>query len=314
MSSYLITGGTGLVGRALIAELLKSDNQVTVLTRSAKKASTRVLPSVLLVEKLSQIPSSTAFDYVVNLAGEPIADKRWSRAQKDKLWASRVDLTRELVDWIKQHQPLPKALISGSAVGWYGDGKDQLLTEESVAHPEYTHSLCQAWESEALQLSHTGVRVCVIRTGLIIHPTGGFLQKLLPSFKFFLGAKLGTGQQYMSWIHIEDMINALLFLMTEHEQGTTKQPLQGVYNLCSPTPVTNSEFTNLVATQLKRPSVLVVPKLCLRLLLGEMARILTTGQRVTPLRLSKAGFTFHYPTLKKALRHTLANSQSQKLS
>ena len=306
MTEYLITGGTGLIGSALIARLVNANHLVTVLTRNSKSAATALPREVQLVENLVQIPQQKHFDYVVNLAGEPIADSRWSKKQKKKLWASRVTLTHDLVHWIKQRPLLPKALISGSAIGWYGDGKDKVLNEQSAANPEYTHSLCQAWEAEALQLSDTSVRVCIIRTGLVIHPSGGFLQKLLPAFKLGLGARLGCGTQYMSWIHIDDMVSALLFLIDDNKpQITADPPLRGIFNLSSPTPVTNTEFTKTLAAQLQRPNFLVVPNFVLKLMLGEMSRLLITGQRLEPQRLCKAGFNFHYPRLKEALSNAL---------
>ena len=306
MTEYLITGGTGLIGSALIARLVNANHLVTVLTRNSKSAATALPREVQLVENLAQIPQQKHFDYVVNLAGEPIADSRWSKKQKKKLWASRVTLTHDLVHWIKQRPLLPKALISGSAIGWYGDGKDKVLNEQSAANPEYTHSLCQAWEAEALQLSDTSVRVCIIRTGLVIHTSGGFLQKLLPAFKLGLGARLGCGTQYMSWIHIDDMVSALLFLIDDNKpQITADPPLRGIFNLSSPTPVTNTEFTKTLAAQLQRPNFLVVPNFVLKLMLGEMSRLLITGQRLEPQRLCKAGFNFHYPRLKEALSNAL---------
>ena len=239
MSSYLITGGTGLIGTALITQLLNRQHKVIVLTRSISKHLGNIANGVHLVEKLSQISDSDTIDYVINLAGESIAEHRWSNAQKKKLWVSRVDLTHDLITWIQRRKQSPKALISGSAIGWYGDGKAHILTEKSKAHLEYTHRLCEAWESQALKLSNSNVRVCVVRTGLVIHPTGGFLAKLLPSFKLGLGARLGCGAQYMSWIHIEDMINALLFLIDDDTpQLRNDKPLEGVFNLSSPAPVT----------------------------------------------------------------------------
>jgi len=307
MSSYLITGGTGLIGTALITQLLKSQHKVIVMTRSIDEHQGNIANGVHLVEKLSQISDSDTIDYVINLAGEPIAEHHWSNAQKKKLWVSRVDLTHNLISWIQRRKQFPKAIISGSAIGWYGDGKARILTETSKAHLEYTHILCEAWESQALKLSNSNVRVCIVRTGLVIHPTGGFLPKLLPSFKLGLGARLGCGTQYMSWIHIEDMINALLFLIDDSTpQLSDDKPLEGVFNLSSPTPVTNTEFTKTLAHLLHRPRFLIVPNFCLQLMLGEMSRLVTTGQRIEPQKLIRAGFKFKYPSLKEALSEVLS--------
>jgi len=310
MSSYLITGGTGLIGTALITQLLNRQHKVIVLTRSISKHSSNIANGVHLVEKLNQIPDTQTIDFVINLAGEPIADNRWSNAQKKKLWVSRVDLTHNLISWIRRRKQSPKALISGSAIGWYGNGKAQILTETSKAHLEYTHRLCQAWENEALKLSDSNVRVCIVRTGLVIHPAGGFLAKLLPSFKLGLGAMLGPGTQYMSWIHIEDMINALLFLIDNTPNQDYDEVLEGVFNLSSPAPVTNAEFTKTLADLLQRPRFLIVPSFCLQLMLGEMSRLLTTGQRIEPQKLIRAGFKFKYSSLKEALREVLSLQRS----
>jgi len=311
MSSYLITGGTGLIGTALITQLLNTQHKVIVLTRSINKHRGNIANGVHLIEKLSHIPESDTVDYVINLAGEPIIEHRWSNAQKTKLWVSRVELTHNLISWIQRRKQSPKALISGSAIGWYGDGKAQVLTETSKAHLEYTHSLCAAWESAALKLSNSNVRVCIVRTGLVIHPTGGFLPKLLPSFKLGLGARLGCGTQYMSWIHIEDMINALLFLIADKKpQLDNDKVLEGVFNLSSPAPVTNAEFTKTLADLLQRPSFLIVPSFCLQLILGEMSRLLTTGQRIEPQKLIRAGFKFKYLSLKEALSEVLSLQRS----
>ena len=307
MAYYLVTGGTGLIGQALITELLSNDNQVTVLTRDKNKVrdlwkdhlkNNTVTP----VSKLEEISSDSRVDYVVNLAGEPIADKRWSSAQKQRIWQSRVDLTQSLVDWMKQLQTLPKVLVSGSAVGWYGDGGDEILSERSEASDEFTHQLCDAWEKVAHDIAKSGVRVCTIRTGLVIAAHGGFLAKMKLPFQFGLGARLGNGKQYMPWIHIDDMVRAILFLLAGEKE---RNPLSGSFNLTSPNPVTNSEFTRLLAAQLNRPSFLVAPAPVLKLMLGEMSRLLLTGQRAIPERLTEAGFEFRFSLLDKALEDVL---------
>ena len=306
MASYLITGGSGLIGSALIERLLADANQIIVLTRNPPQASKKLPDGITLIQQLQQLSVDCPIDYVINLAGEPIADKRWSKTQKQKIWRSRITLTTELVAWLKLQKNLPKALISGSAVGWYGDGQDHILTEHSSAKSEYTHTLCQAWESAASELTDFGVRVCIVRTGLVVSDRGGFLAKLLLPFKFGLGARLGDGGQYMSWIHIEDMLRALIFLIDDHQAIDTGQIRPtGTYNLTSPNPVTNQAFTKTLARQLGRPAFLIAPTLVLRLLLGEMARLLITGQRVKPQKLLAEGFSFHYPTLDLALINVL---------
>ncbi|EPJ45016.1 MAG: hypothetical protein OFPI_38470 [Osedax symbiont Rs2] len=217
MASYLITGGSGLIGSALIERLLKDENQVSVLTRTPQKTSKNLPAGIKLIQRFQQLPVDYPIDYVINLAGEPIADKRWSQSQKQQLWDSRITLTDDLIAWLKLQKKLPKALISGSAVGWYGDTQDRILTENSSATSEYTHTLCQAWERSASEIADLGVRVCIVRTGLVVSDRGGFLAKLLLPFKLGLGARLGNGCQYMSWIHIEDMLRALIFLIDDQQ-------------------------------------------------------------------------------------------------
>lgn len=303
MASFLITGGTGLIASALIDELLKSHHQISVLTRDICKAKHKLPYNIDFINDLADFDRSHQLDYVINLAGEPIADKRWSAPQKLKLWQSRVDLTRKLVSWIKTLTPLPKAMISGSAVGWYGDGKSQLLTESSAAAQEYTHTLCQAWEAQAMELEETGVRVCLSRTGLVLSNKGGFLQKLKLPFQLGLGARLGNGQQYMSWIHIDDMVRALQFLIADNDKQDIKP--SGIFNLTSPNPITNSEFNSSFATQLNRKCFLVMPGVVLQTLLGEMAQLLLGGQRAIPKRLTEQGFHFNYPEIDNALKDIL---------
>lgn len=303
MASYLITGGTGLIGSALINQLLQSPNQITVLTRDISKARKRLAPAVKAIAHLSAFDCNEKLDYVINLAGEPIADKRWSAAQKLKLWQSRVALTDQLVTWLKSLKTPPRALISGSAVGWYGDGGEQVLTEQSAASSEYTHTLCQSWEDAAMKLAESGVRVCIVRTGLVISPRGGFLARMKPPFRFGLGARIGNGKQYMSWIHIEDMVRALMFLIGD--DGGDEDLPSGAFNLTSPNPVTNKTFSSELAAQLNRPLFLMIPTFFLTTALGEMSRLLVTGQRVVPQRLLDNSFSFNYPTIDLALKNVL---------
>ncbi|TQV86410.1 TIGR01777 family oxidoreductase [Aliikangiella coralliicola] len=309
MRNYLVTGGTGLIGQALIKQLLESHNQVWVLTRNQNKAksiwkNTRFEDRLTAITHYDEVADEVAIDYVINLAGEPIADKRWSNRQKQKIWQSRIILTEKLVDWLTHRELRPKGLISGSAVGWYGDGADKILTEQSEANDEYTHQLCQAWEQAALKATESGVRVCVIRTGLVVSAQGGFLSKLKLPFQFGLGAKIGNGKQYMPWVHIDDMVKAILFLLAADK---VEQPeLSGAFNLTAPNPVTNAEFTQTLAAELNRPNFLVAPAFLLKLILGEMSRLLLTGQRAVPQRLTNAGFEFRFKTLQEALSDVLS--------
>ena len=309
MANYLITGGTGLIGCALIEQLKKSPASIYVLTRNKKRAVQQFGFSVNLVESLSDIAPQVNIDFIINLAGEPIADKRWSTRQKLEIWQSRVELTNRLVKWIKHRELKPKVLLSGSAVGWYGDGKDRVLTESSSPHNEFTHQLCQAWEDAALAAEEFNVRVCLLRTGLVISPAGGFLSKMLLPFKFGLGARLGNGQQYMPWVHIDDYINAVLLLLDPREEDTDL--CHGPFNLASPNPVTNKVFSQTLAKVLSKPCFLFIPAWCLNLALGEMARLVLTGQNAVPDKLQQLGFQFQFNHLQKALQNVLKQPDSK---
>ena len=214
MKHYLITGGTGLIGSALCKHLIAQYNQVTVLSRTPEKVTLKCSPSVRGIQSLAEISDDTHIDAVINLAGEPIADRRWTKKRKAVLEMSRINLTHNLVDWLINRQKKPECLISGSAIGWYGDSGNLIMDEQSGYHDEYTHQLCDAWEKEALRAEQTGIRVCIVRTGLVLAGKGGFLQKMLLPFKLGLGGRLGDGQQFMSWIHLSDMVNILEFLST----------------------------------------------------------------------------------------------------
>jgi hypothetical protein len=273
---------------------------VYVLSRQPESVKSLCGYHVQGIGLLSEIDDMLRIDVVINLAGAPIADQRWSEKRKRKLEASRIDLTHSLVDWIAQRPSKPDVLVSGSAVGWYGDQGDAIVTETSHFHDEYTHTLCEAWEQAALKLTEHDVRVCISRTGLVLSIQGGVLAKMLLPFKLGLGGVIGNGQQYMPWIHIEDMATGLLYL-------ADNQTTEGIYNLCSPSPVTNQTFTNQLASQLNRPALLPVPALPLQWLLGEMSRLLLTGQRALPTRLTESGFQFHYTELHHAFSDLLSN-------
>lgn len=294
MKHFLITGGTGLIGSALCKHLINQDHQVTVLSRTPKKVTSKCGQQVKGIKYLTEISTDTQIDIVINLAGEPIADSRWTKKRKAVLEMSRIDLTRNLVDWLNHRQKKPECLISGSAIGWYGDRGNSILTEQSSYHDEYTHQLCDAWEREALHAKQHGIRVCIARTGLVLASKGGFLQKMLLPFKLGLGGRLGDGQQFMSWIHISDMVNFLEFLALNVQ-------LEGIFNACSPSPVTNRTFTQTLAQQLHRPAFLPLPAWILNIILGEMSCLLLKGQRALPKKAQAMGFQFHYTDFNVAL-------------
>lgn len=295
----LVTGGTGFIGRSLCRHLSERGHGLTVLSRQAPDTVRRLCgETVMPVAGIDSLSPQAGFDAVVNLAGEPIADKRWTEARKRLLWESRIGLTSELVDYIARAETKPQILVSGSAVGYYGNRGDTLLDEESAGGDDFGHRLCAAWEEAASQAAGHGVRVCVLRTGLVVGRNGGFLQRMLPLFRRGLGGRIGDGRQWMSWIHIDDHV-----AVTEYLIGNAR--MEGAFNATAPNPVTNREFTECLARLLNRPAPLPVPAFTLRLALGEMAELLLGGQRVIPKRLQQEPFRFRYEHLEDALRDAL---------
>lgn len=231
---------------------------------------------------------------MINLAGAPVLHLPWSKARKQILENSRIGLTAELIDWLSTRIQKPECLNSGSAVGWSGDGGHSVITENSPPHDEYTHQLCDSWEQQARRAEALGIRVCIVRIGLVLSLKGGFLQKMLLPFKLGLGTQFGDGEQYMPWIHIFDLVGLILFLITN-------QTTHGVFNGCAPEPVTNTIFTKTLAKHLRRPVFLAVPAWVLTLCLGEMSRLLTTGQRAIPDQARTYDFKFEFQNLDDAL-------------
>lgn len=296
--NYLLTGGTGLIGAEICQKLQAAGHTVIILSRQREKVHRRCGLSAIAITDLSEIGSHEHVDVVINLAGAPIADARWSQKRKQVLEESRIDATERLVEWMSQRQKKPAALISGSAVGWYGDQGDTPLNENSSFHDEYGHQLCQRWEQAALKAADAGIRVCIVRTGLVLARQGGMLQRLLLPFKMGLGGPISDGKQYMPWIHLEDIANLFIFL-------SKKTALQGIFNGTAPTPVTNAEFTQTLASTLKRPAFMRVPACVLRVGLGELSQLLLGGQRALPENARAAGFEFHYTELQSALNDIL---------
>lgn len=296
--NYLITGGTGLIGAVICRQLQAAGHTVIVLSRNRNKVHQRCGLSAVAIEHLSEIGHTEQVDMVINLAGAPVADARWTQKRKALLEQSRIGLTQQLVEWIALRNNKPLCLISGSAVGWYGNQGDTLLTETSSYHDEYAHQLCDKWEQAALKAEDYGVRVCLVRTGLVIARDGGFIQRMLLPFKLGLGGRIADGQQYMPWIHLTDIAHLFIFLSKTPEA-------KGVFNGTAPNPVTNSVFTQMLAKTLHRPALLPVPACLLTLALGEMSELLLGGQRALPTKAQAIGFEFYYTELQAALDITL---------
>ncbi len=291
--NILITGGSGLIGRALIHKLAPS-HQVTLLTRDVKRAQSLFQSRpIKCVNNLKDVDINT-IDAVINLAGESIGDKRWSQPQKDKICHSRWQITRDLNQLIDNAHRPPDVMISGSAIGYYGRQNSQQIDEGySKFNAEFTHDVCQEWERLAFENLKHDMRVCVLRTGIVLSAKGGALPKMALPFKLGVGAIIGDGQQYMSWIHIDDMARLIIELLDSK--------LSGVVHATAPGAVTNQQFSHVLAKTLHRPCWFKLPTKLMTLLLGEQADLVIHGQRVLPQKLLNHGFRFIYPEINGAL-------------
>lgn len=302
MGRIFVTGGTGFIGRALCKELVSRGHDVTVLSRNADKLPQVCGERVHGISSFNQLAGVEPFGAVVNLAGEPIFGRRWSPERKQRLRDSRIELTEALVEAMARLAGPPQVLLSGSAIGYYGDQGDRVLDESSDSlGTGFSRRLCEDWEHAALVAAKLGTRVCLLRTGLVLGPGGGLLERMLLSFRAFLGGRLGNGRQWMSWIHLSDHVAAMCRLLDDPS-------LDGAFNLTAPNPVTNREFTETLAALLHRPAVLHTPAWLLNSLFGEMAELLLGSQRVVPQRLVAAGFQFREPDLEAALRACIGSS------
>lgn len=291
----LVTGGTGFIGRALCPALQQAGWQVTVLSRQpAERVRQLCGAGVTALASLTALASVGPLEAVINLAGEGIADGRWTARRKQVLRSSRIDLSQALCGALASLPHKPAVVISGSAVGYYGDGGDAELTETCPAGRDFAATLCADWEQAVLPLAAQGIRLCRLRIGVVLHPEGGALQRLLLPTRLGLGGVIGSGRQYMAWITREDLCRLMLFLLERSDA-------QGVFNGVAPQPVTNRAFTVALARALHRPVLLGVPALSLKFMLGESASLLLASQRVVPRQTLAQGFQFNHPTLDSAL-------------
>lgn len=291
----LLTGGTGFVGQRLIPKL----DQPWLTTRSPQKLHQRH-PAVGCIEWQSvadppTLPPDVALDQVVHLMGESIAEGRWTNEKKRRIRDSRVLGTRHLVDALLDQPQLPEVLVSASAIGIYGDPGEAEVTEAHPPGKGFLTDVCQEWEDEALRLASHGVRVVCLRIGIVLGPEGGAIGKMLPLFRWGLGGRLGSGRQWMSWIHLDDLVNMIVWAL-QHPN------VSGPVNATAPTPVRNRDFTRGLAAAVNRPALIPAPGFGLRLALGEFADSLLYSQRVLPQVALEQGFQFGFPTLLEALQ------------
>jgi len=288
----LITGGTGFIGQALCPRLAAAGHEVVILSRQRDPA----LPAGAArgIGSLDELDPAEVGG-IVNLAGAPIGDARWTESRRRLLLESRVGTTARLIEWMARSPQRPAALVSGSAVGYYGEQGDREITEDTPPTPGFTHDLCAAWEREAERATELGVRVCRVRIGVVLDRGGGALAKMLPAFRLGAGGRLGSGRHWFPWIHREDMAAICQWLLEN-------PAAHGAYNCSAPHPVTNAEFTRALGEALGRPTLLPMPEAALKLLFGEMSELLLVSDRMLPSRLLAEGFRFRYPQLGPALK------------
>lgn len=292
--NILLTGGTGLIGQQLCRYWLDQGHHLTVWSRRAEQVGRLCGAGVRGIADL-QAYGDGPLDAVVNLAGAPIADRPWTDARRALLWSSRITLTEHLLAWLERREQRPAVLISGSAVGWYGDGGERELNETSrTIKEDFASQLCNAWEETALRGEALGMRVVLLRTGLVLASEGGFLSRLRLPFKLGLGGPIGDGRQWMPWIHIADEIALIDFLLQRNDAS-------GPYNACAPEPVRNREFARRLGRTLHRPAFMPLPALVLKVGLGELSTLLLGGQRARPVKVLADGFSFRFNDVQSAL-------------
>ena len=294
----LITGGSGLIGRALAADLAHGGSEVIILSRRPDRVAG--LPAGVDVRHWDGStpqgwgPLADGADAIVNLAGENIGSKRWTRERKRLILDSRLNAGRAVVAAVRASSRKPGVVVQASGVGYYGPGGDAELAEDSPPGHDFLATIAVDWEASTAGIEGVGVRRVIIRTGVVLSAQGGALSRMLLPFRLFVGGRLGSGQQWLPWVHIADEVAAIRFLI-ENEAA------KGPFNLTAPAPVTNADFSRALGRQLRRPSLVPMPGLALRGLFGEMATVILDGQRTTPKRLSEAGFQFKFNKLDGAL-------------
>ncbi len=298
-----IAGGTGYIGQKLVPALIAEGHELSILTRSQAKAEKLFGDSCQLVEWDLNPESPWAeqiseADALVNLSGENLASGRWTEKRRRLFLQSRIDSTRALVEAVRRARQRPKVLINSSAIGFYPGSDEKKMTEETPPGKHFLASLCTQWESEALKIRQFDVRVVLLRIGLVIGPDSGLLKKMLPPFRLGLGGPLGDGRQWMSWIHVDDVVGLIQFALQDAH-------VDGPINATAPAAVRNSEFTAALARVLHRPAVFRVPAVALKLALGEQGKAALMSQRVLPEKALYYGYSFRYTDVEEALRDSI---------
>ncbi len=297
----VLTGATGFVGKVVVKQLLEAGDEVVVLTRNVAKAAISLGSSCKYFQwnESDSLPPLEAFegaDGVINLMGETIS-RRWDEDQKKKIYNSRINGTRKLVEAIEKLAHKPKVFVSTSAIGIYGNRGPEEINEASRVSDDFLGKVCKDWENEANKVRNHGCRLVIIRVGIVLGRGGGALEKMLPIFKIGGGGPLGSGNQYMSWIHIDD-------LASMYVEALKNPALSGIMNGTAPYPATNAEFTKVLGKVLKRPAFLPAPGFALKIVLGEMSQLVLEGQKVLPVKFKEAKFRYRFPTLEMALKET----------
>lgn len=293
--NILITGGTGFIGQELRESLLKEGHHLVIITRSPKKYEDEATSNQRFISWEDDLVAEMEnCDAVINLAGENIFGQRWNEEVKKRIYDSRIDSTRSLVEAMSKADNKPSIFVSASASGIYGDQGDTILTEEAKPADDFLAEVCSDWEAESQKTSEFGVRVANPRIGIVFEEGGGALEKMIPPFKFFVGGPIGDGKQYMSWIHRTDLVKALIFPIKNED-------LKGAYNVCSPNPATMNEVSETLGEVMNRPSFFRVPKFALDIAFGEAAQPITGSIRMQPKKLQVHGFEFRFEELEEAL-------------
>ncbi len=293
--NILISGGTGFIGEDLRLMLLKKGHNLVILTRSPGKYQDEAAKNQRFISLEEDLTAEmNEADAVINLAGENIFALRWTPEKKERILNSRIRVTKNMVDAMREADNKPVVFVSSSGANIYGDRGDDLLDENEPAAEGFLGKVCMRWESEAQKAAEFGVRVANPRTGMVLDEGGGAMEKMLPPFRFFVGGAIGNGHQYMSWIHRHDLCRSIIFCL-ENEK------IEGAYNACSPNPVIMNEFSQTLAAVLNRPAIFRVPEFAINLVMGEVAQLVTGSIRMQPKKLQQAGFEFQFEELEEAL-------------